>query len=152
MKNNIFAIECETKSYIDINIYSATKFFNEKYISDYIYNFYTRKEQENGFWDLYEKNKKMYYKEGKKEFEYRYQRRQLENKIVRLYFSLVDFLAATIAYLLNLSDSIKEFSNCKDLETMYENLRNVTDDVEYIRDKLYPIYQKFYENEFEKKL
>lgn len=151
MANDIFVEMRRT------NFYSNTKYFNEKFICDYIYNFYTKKELDNGFLDLYEKNKKLYNKEREKylkkgEYEYRYEIDEIKEELSGLGYSLVNFLATFIAYLLNLSNIIKEFSECKDLETMHKNLRDVTDDIEYIRNKLYPIYQKFYEKDFKNKL
>ncbi len=69
------------------------------------------------------------------------------NKIKKIYNN-----SSKLLYLLNLCDKIKEFDKNEELTKIYNNLNSTTNDVEYMTNKIYPIYLKFYKSELKKEL
>lgn len=136
------------------NIYKDSKIFDSKKIIQTILNYCLNQPDDNEIIEIY--------KQRKKEIESKIKAEKRKNIYLGLYnyeaelatlpLYLIYFYAIVIICVLKLCDSIEEFNNNEELITMYNNLISVTTNSEYIKDKLYPIYKKFYVGNFKVKL
>ena len=129
----------------NINCYKDTNILKDKYINEYILNYFSKNKQNKDYYEVFEKKEKELDKEMKNKKLSSYAR-----STSVLYY--VEFFAKIILRCIELISVIEIFEEEKELDKMYKNLITVTDDVKYITEKIYPIYKKCYASKLEVKV
>ena len=130
-------------AYYNENCYNDTNILKEKYINEYILNYFSKNKQDKDYYEVFEKKEKELDKINKKEGY-----KSLKTSIG--YY--IEFFVEVIIRCIELIDVVDIFDNDKELNKMYRNLITVTDDVKYITEKIYPIYKKCYASKLEVKV